>query len=184
MNYFEFDNHGAELSNREAKNCKWVLEFQFICFGFDCMEKLESLCLPYGSKNNSNIAHFPVPPSVTFPFSFKWLTELSKPFMIGEGDCISWVFYTPLKIALLVICSVKMDDISWLLTMSTSSELYIRNSHNRFTFDGFWLDTNPWIKFCLALTSLLCFNRHLTKIRLCDLFIRFQNKMKRLWNLS
>lgn len=78
------------------------------------MEKFESLCLPFGSKNNSNIAHFPVPPSVTFPFSFKWLTELSKPFMIGEGDCISWVFDTPLKIALLVFCSVKMDDISWL----------------------------------------------------------------------
>lgn len=106
------------------------------------MEKFELFCFSFGSKNNSNIVYFLVFLLVIFLFSFKWFIELFKFFMIGEGDCISWVFDILLKIVLLVFCFVKMDDISWLFIMFIFFELYIRNSYNRFIFDGFWFDIN------------------------------------------
>ena len=54
------------------------------------------------------------------------VTELFKPFLIGQGDCISWVVDTPLKIALLVFRSVNMDDISWLPCLLRLSYTFLK----------------------------------------------------------
>ena len=96
MNCFEFDNHGAELSNLQgfynegfSLECRRKFIFVLVLILF---EELAPLCHSFGSQNNSNFACFPVPPSVTFSLSLKWLPN---PF--GLARLIGLVGYLTLN---------------------------------------------------------------------------------------